>query len=329
MRAHGSRGMAIKVYDVGGDRLAPDDGERTQDFLMINQPVFAFANVEDYEALSKAIENDDTRAADFFSRARSPDEAVRNRALRSGGIIQRIKSLTAAAAPPAPSAFQPPPLSPFDNSYFSAAPFLFGNGRAMKFSARPVNPMSGELGNAIDDPDYLRNALRKRMAAGDGKDICFDFQVQVRQADDLEIATDIEDMCTLWPEDKYPFVTVARIVIPPQDVASPARVEFCETLFYTPWHGLADHRPLGGINRMRRKVYDKSAEPARLPSVARSASPKSDGVFGGFCVGSLVCKDGNSARRRESEPSFREMMGQRSSIMESHFFPAAVEGKEI
>ena len=51
--AHGSRGMAVKVHEVEGDRLVSGDGERTQDFLMINQPVFAFANVEDYEALSQ------------------------------------------------------------------------------------------------------------------------------------------------------------------------------------------------------------------------------------------------------------------------------------
>src|SRR5215207_8318386 len=52
---HGSRGMAVKIMDVSGSRLMPDDGECTQDFLMINQPVFAFANVEDYEALSGVL----------------------------------------------------------------------------------------------------------------------------------------------------------------------------------------------------------------------------------------------------------------------------------
>ena len=46
-RVQGSRGMAVKLYDVEGARLVPEDLERTQDFLMINQPVFSFANVED------------------------------------------------------------------------------------------------------------------------------------------------------------------------------------------------------------------------------------------------------------------------------------------
>lgn len=258
VRAHGSRGMAIKLYDVEGPRLVNGDRERTQDFLMINQPVFAFANVEDYEVISALIAKDDALAAQFFARLQSPDEAVRKRAATSRAIIGRIKGF-------APPPFQPAPLSPLDNRYFSAAPFAFGEGRVMKFSATPVNPVAGELGDAVNDPDYLRNAMRKRMAEAEGLDICFDFQVQVRSAESLNIETDIEDVCTLWDEAKYPFVTVARISISQQDISSPERQEFCETLFYTPWHGLSDHRPLGGINRLRQKVYEKSSERRGCP----------------------------------------------------------------
>lgn len=248
---HGSRGMAIKLYGVSGNRLLPDDGERTQDFLLINQPVFAFANVEDYQALNKAmVDHPKELPFGFFSRLMSSDVAVKTRAAISRGIIGRIKGL---AGPP----FQPPPMSPLDNTYFSAAPFGFGEGRVVKFAARPVNPASGDLGDAVNEPDYLRSAMRKRMAEAGGKDICFDFQIQVRTPDQLDIDRDIENMCTEWTD---PFVTVARITIPPQDIASPERQEFCETLFYTPWHGLEDHRPLGGINRMRLKVYQASSE---------------------------------------------------------------------
>jgi hypothetical protein len=271
---HGSRGMAVKIHDVDGARLVPDDGERTQDLLMINQPVFAFANVEDYEALSQIIFEDKENPTRFFGRIRKtgegkPDlsDAATRRALRSLQIISCIKS---AAFPPA---FQAPPLSPLDNRYFSAAPFLFGDDRVMKFSAKPLAPVSGELGDAVKDENYLRKALQKRLAEGDGKDILFDFQVQVRSSASLagKVDTDIEDVCTLWDESEHPFVTVARIAVPPQEVSSPERQEFCERVVYTPWHGLVDHRPLGGINRMRREVYEKSAERRGCPVRAVSA----------------------------------------------------------
>jgi hypothetical protein len=254
--AHGSRGMAIKVYGADGPRLEPRDSEATQDFLMINQPVFAFANVEDYEALSQIILDDKENPRRWFARMGSPDAAVKGRAQRTMQIVQCVKALTA------PPSFQPPPMSPLDNRYFSAAPFMFGNDRVMKFAATPINPKTGDVGASVNDPNYLKKALLQRFAEAGGKDICFDFQVQLRSAASLagKLDTDIEDVCTLWDEAQYPFVTVARIAIPPQEVATPERQEFCETLVFTPWHGLAAHRPIGGINRLRRKVYEESAK---------------------------------------------------------------------
>ena len=255
-RTQGSRGMAIKLYEVEGARLMPDDSEQSQDFLMINQPVFSFANIEDYLELNRIIRDDDKVAGKFFARTGLSPEA-QQRMLKSRDIIFRIKGFV-------PPPFQPSPLSPLDNSYFSAAPFLLGEGRAMKFVCKPLNPATGELGDAVNDPDYLLTAMRTRMAAADGNDICFTFQIQVRDAASLagKIDTEIEDACTEWTE---PFIDAAHIRISPQDIASPERREFCETLFYTPWHGLAEHRPLGGINRLRRNVYDISAERRGCP----------------------------------------------------------------
>ena len=259
VRTHGSRGMAIKLYDVFGSRLVPGDHERTQDFLMINQPFFAFANVEDYLALNEIILKNNEIPNEFFLRMRSPDPKVAGRARTSFGIIQAIQTGSAQAP------FQAPPLSPFDNSYFGAAPFLFGEGRAMRFAAKPVNPMTGPVGAAVNEENYLRDALRRRMAEAGGNDICFDFQIQVRDTSQLtNLENDIEDACKAWPD---PWVTVARIAIPSsQDPTSPERQEFCETLFYTPWHGLDEHRPLGGINRLRKDVYEKSAEMRGCPA---------------------------------------------------------------
>lgn len=257
VRTHGSRGMAIKLYDVFGSRLVPGDHERTQDFLMINQPFFAFANVEDYLALNEVINRDNEKPDAFFARLASPDPKVAARARTTAGIFQAIQTGSSAAP------FQAPPLSPFDNTYFGAAPFAFGEGRAMRFAAKPVNPMTGDVRPSMQDADYLRNALRRRMEEAGGRDICFDFQIQVRDSSRLDIENDIEDACKAWPDE---WVTVARIAIPPQDPFSEERKRFCEELFYTPWHGLDEHRPLGGINRLRQKVYEKSAEMRGCPA---------------------------------------------------------------
>jgi hypothetical protein len=39
-----ARGLAIKLQDVAGTRAIDGDGDRTQDFLMVDHPVFPFPN---------------------------------------------------------------------------------------------------------------------------------------------------------------------------------------------------------------------------------------------------------------------------------------------
>src|SRR5262249_28283389 len=47
-----ARGMAIKVLGVEGARALEEEGDRdTQDFVMINFPVFPFRNVREYRTL--------------------------------------------------------------------------------------------------------------------------------------------------------------------------------------------------------------------------------------------------------------------------------------
>lgn len=266
---HGSRGMAVKLLGVTGSPLRATNlmtthGPFNQDFLMINQPVFAFANVVDYEALSEVLLWDKDVAERFFKvRTGSPDLKVKGRAARSFGIVKNITS----NSPPPP--FQAPPVSPLDNQYFSAAAFLFGEGRAMKFSAKPVSPV-GDRVSDVTDKIYLRTAMKKRLAATGGKDIEFDFLVQVRNAESLagKLETEVEDVCSLWAEEDFPFVPVAKICIPPQgqDIDSTERMAQCEDLFFSPWNGLAEHRPLGGINRLRLAVYEASARTRRGPT---------------------------------------------------------------
>jgi Catalase len=49
-----ARGLAIKLLDVGGTRAVAGDGDNTQDFLMIDHPVFPFPNPRAYvEAISR------------------------------------------------------------------------------------------------------------------------------------------------------------------------------------------------------------------------------------------------------------------------------------
>ncbi len=255
---HGSRGMAIKLMGVQGESLLPLHGVLTQDFVMVNQPAFAFANVEDYELLSQALVEhfgEPNPARNFFVKRFSegtPEQ--KQRALRTQQIVKRI---SANAVDGDAGAFEPPPASPVDAAYFSAAPFLFGDQRVMRFRAAPVD-RSTDPPN-VDDPNYLRTALIKRLARNT---VEFDFALQVRRADQVDVATDIENASTEWSDD---YTSVARITIPPQEFDAPEQRVKCERLFFTPWHGISEHQPLGGINRLRKAVYLSSGQYRNLP----------------------------------------------------------------
>jgi hypothetical protein len=63
----------------------------------------------------------------------------------------------------------------------------------------------------------------------------------------------VEDVGVAWNPEKYPWQTVAKIVIPKQNSFLPARETFWEDhLRLDPWQGLKALQPLGGSNRLRR-----------------------------------------------------------------------------
>jgi hypothetical protein len=134
--------------------------------------------------------------------------------------------------------------NPLSQRYWSMTPFAFGEV-ACKFSTQPVGPPSAFQDTEADD--FLRRNLERQLAAGSAS---FDFLVQLRTQPD---AMPIEDPTIDWREAAAPFRAVARITIPSQRLAA---ADFCENLSFTPWHGMAAHRPLGGLNRARREVYE-------------------------------------------------------------------------
>jgi hypothetical protein len=63
-----------------------------------------------------------------------------------------------------------------------------------------------------------------------------------------------------WNDEKYPWQTVAKIVVPKQDSMIPARKTFWEDhIRLDPFQGLKSFEPIGSPNRLRRVVYPASA----------------------------------------------------------------------
>jgi hypothetical protein len=72
------------------------------------------------------------------------------------------------------------------------------------------------------------------------------------------------DVSIEWNENDSNPYTVATLRIPSQKVdGSGDLATLCEPMSFNPWHAHIEHRPMSGINRLRKAVY--------LASVAKRA----------------------------------------------------------
>lgn len=223
------RGMAIKLMGVEGKKILADEiDETTQDFVMINHPVFFVDTAANYLSFTKAQEGGNTLS--YFIGLRNP-------------LDWHVKAAEIALA-----ITKHEVVNPLETRYWSMAPYLFGV-HAVKYSAKPCVIHEGEY-TQTESPDFLADNMEKNLQAGEG---CFKLMAQFQSnAEDMPV----ENPMVEWDEDASPFIEVASIRIPSQTFRDPEQIQFCENLSFTPWHALPVHRPLGGINRLRRVVYE-------------------------------------------------------------------------
>jgi Catalase len=226
------RGMAVKVMDVAASPST------TQDFVMINNPVFFVRNACDYVDFNAA-----TNQVRFFLPGWNPFRFRIHELLVAMSITRRVVS------------------NPLNVQYYTMTPYLMGDV-ACKFSWRPMGTPSPFIERS--SVNFLHDNLVAALGSGDAR---FELCVQLRTD---AASMPIEDPTIEWSEESSPYVAVAHLLIHKQVFDTPERVAFGEALSFTPWHGLDAHRPLGGINRVRRVVYETiSALRHNLNHVAR------------------------------------------------------------
>ncbi len=250
---HGdARGMAIKLMGVSGVKLLSSEREaQTQDFILISHPTF-FAD-------------DPARYATLIERGTSTNRLV----ALSAPLALGWKGLMIARATVAKRI-----ASPLSTRYWSSVPFLLGTGpgrQAVKYSARPCDAAVSGI-PSHPNPNYLREAMVRTLGASDA---CFEFLVQPRAGSSMSV----EDSRTEWTEAEAPFYKVATITIARQVFDTPAQNAFGEDLSFTPWHSLPEHRPLGGVNRVRRVVYQSISELRHRMNGTEPHEPSGDESF--------------------------------------------------
>ena len=241
------RGLALKILGVAGERLPGSEGADTQDFVMVNGPAFAAANpkafLKNLKLLSKTTDKGEGAKkllSAVFRAAETVVEAV-------GGQSATLTTLGGAK-----------PVHPLGATYYTQTPYRYGDHVA-KLSLAPVSPwlkaLSDETVHAHGRPDAIREVVRESLIEQGGI-----WALRAQLCTDLETMP-IEDPAVVWDETSSPFVTVATLEVPVQLSWEPVVSDRTEdALSFSPWHGLAAHRPLGGVNRARKDPYKMSAD---------------------------------------------------------------------
>ena len=225
------RGAAVRVIDDSGNE---------HDFLMTNAPFSHARDARQFMTIAAAVVRIGRPSALWKVRAwRTAAGLVRiGRRLGPKEAARVLRTIRAQTSRPVASLAT--------ERYWSRAPFAFGPV-AVKFMLDPAAAATGEA--AAD----LREELVSRLRQGD---VTFDFRVH-RYVDPDK--TPLEDGTVEWKASDAPFATIARLVIPRQDL-DPAAEADIDGYAFNPWNGASDeYRPLGSMNRARRAVYSASA----------------------------------------------------------------------
>lgn len=227
------RGVAVRVIDDNGNN---------HDFLMTNAPFSHARDARQFMIISSSVVRQGGVPAALWKIRAWRTVAGLVRIAKRLGVKEAnriLRTIKAQASRPVASVAT--------EQYWSRAPFAFG-AVAVKFMLDPHAVAGGETSS------NLRAELVSRLREGD---VRFDFKVQ-RYID--AVRTPIEDATVEWKEEDAPFIAIAHLVIPRQELVGGVEADINDYAF-NPWNtGSDDYRPLGSMNRARKEVYLASAK---------------------------------------------------------------------
>nr|WP_198428162.1 catalase family protein [Nocardia bovistercoris] len=244
----GVRGLGIKVLGVKGQRVLPDDTASTQDFIMVTHREFLFADAHAY--LTQGMPT-------AWVLARLPDPVLQGGSALLSELDHRVLRPLGMAVPPNLGVFIRPNTHILGETFYSSAPLRYGDYVA-KLSYVPVSPEAAALQGIPVRADAGINA-HQDLIVDFFANHAAEYELRVQLCTDAE-KMPIEDATVAWPEQDSPHRTVATIRFDVQDPYTPERRAYGDdVLSFNSWRGIAAHRPLGSINRLKKRVYEASS----------------------------------------------------------------------
>lgn len=230
------RGVGLKVFNAKGLKLRKDTKDpETQDFEFNSSPFLELGNARtcrDIIAL-RLLHGSDSKGLDEDLKKRD-DYKVQN--------ARNVAPNNHLAA----------------QRQYSQSAIRYGD-YVVKYRLLPTSDAQKALANKeVGENDHGNTVLKDWLQVYfKTNEATYDFQVQFLE--NLQ-EQPIEDVRVEWDQQKYPYVTVAKLTLPAQESFPPKRVSFWEDHNRLDvWHGLVEHKPLGSINRLRKGVYKASS----------------------------------------------------------------------
>jgi hypothetical protein len=237
------RGLAVKIIGVEGERLSGSEGDVTQDFVLVNGPAFGAPTPKKFLPVITLL----SKTTNRVQRLKKLLSAVMRQVQRA------IVSVTGQPNTTVATLGGQPETHILGETFYNQAPVRFGDFIA-KISVSPISSELAALKGAALNVNGIPNGIREAVVAF-FKQSGGVWEVRAQLCTDLNLMP-IENAATVWPEQLSPYRRIGRIEVTRQNSWSEARSSVVDDgMQFSPWHGLAAHRPLGGIMRARKEVY--------------------------------------------------------------------------
>ena len=241
------RSMAVKIIGVEGARLGGNADARTQDLVLVTGAAFGAPTAKKFLSTLKLLAHTTDKAPKLKNALSAVLRGTEKVVEALGGESGTLKALGGY-----------PETHILGETFYSQVPILFGPYMA-KVCVAPVSSELVELVNAPLDVNGKPNGLREAVIAFFAENSA-EWEVRVQLCVDLG-SMPIEDSSVPWPQVISPYRAVARIMVPRQLAWSDARSRAIDDgMAFSPWHGIAAHRPIGSIMRVRKVAYELSAK---------------------------------------------------------------------
>jgi catalase len=250
-------GIGLKIFGIEGTTLLEDEPDsHTFDYALINHPVFFVNTLKHYIFIQS-----------LFADLGLPPPKLTPEEQQAALHQLLYKFVTGKGTlPPEEWAWeelgaflrlaQTKPVNLLLSTYWTMGAVRHGDYVA-KVRVAPVQSFADRVEQRALDLASAEQVFRPALVA-ELRERPYEFDVQVQLSTDL-YRMPVEKTTVRWDESLSPYVTVAKLRLPQQDIGGEDNFERMDKTSMSPWRVTEQHRPLGSIMRSRKEVYRQSS----------------------------------------------------------------------